>query len=105
MLTSVMGHSMPALLNEHLTAAVSSLREALRARDLPALSGVSKEAAAMAAGYLERHRLGESRPDRSVTLTAAGRAAQDCGYARQAEKAIRRFELSSIDDSARTPAL
>jgi hypothetical protein len=84
---------------------VSSLREALRARDLPALSGVSKEAAAMAAGYLERHRLGESRPDRSVTLTAAGRAAQDCGYARQAEKAIRRFELSSIDDSARTPAL
>ena len=47
----------------------------LRIRDLPARSGVSKEAVAMATGYLERNGLAESGPQRSVMLTAAGRAA------------------------------
>jgi hypothetical protein len=49
--------------------------EKVRIRDLPALSGVSREAVAMATGYLERHGLAESGPQRSIALTAAGRAA------------------------------
>jgi hypothetical protein len=49
--------------------------EAVRIRDLPALSGVSKEAVAMATGYLGRKGLAEIGPQRSVTLTAAGRDA------------------------------
>jgi hypothetical protein len=48
-----------------------------RMRDLPALAGVSKEAVAMAAGYLERTDLAEFGPQRSVTLTAVGRSALD----------------------------
>jgi len=47
----------------------------VRIRDLSALSGVSREAVAMATGYLERHGLAQSGPQRSITLTAAGRAA------------------------------
>jgi hypothetical protein len=46
-----------------------------RIAGLPALAGVSKEAVAMAAGYLIRARLAEPGPQRSLTLTAAGRAA------------------------------
>ena len=53
-------------------------------RDLPALSGVSKEAAAMAAGYLGRKGLAEFRPQRSVVLTGAGRAALSDYQARAA---------------------
>jgi hypothetical protein len=49
--------------------------EQARLRDLPARAGVSKEAVAMAAGYLERTGQAESGPQRSVTLTAAGRSA------------------------------
>jgi hypothetical protein len=49
--------------------------EAVRIRDLPAWSGVSKEAVAMATGYLGRMGLAELGPQRSVTLTAAGRDA------------------------------
>ena len=41
-------------------------------RDLPALSGVYKEAVTMAAKYLERKGLAEIQSDRSITLTAAG---------------------------------
>jgi hypothetical protein len=44
-------------------------------RDLPRMSGVSKEAIAMAVGYLGRTRLAETRPGRSIALTAAGRGA------------------------------
>ncbi|MGB7053009.1 MAG: hypothetical protein WBG41_15705 [Acidimicrobiales bacterium] len=44
-------------------------------RDLPRLSGVYKEAATMAAKYLERKGLAEIQSDRSITLTAAGRDA------------------------------
>jgi hypothetical protein len=49
--------------------------ERVRIRDLPALSGVSREAVAMATGYLGRHGLAELGPQRSVTLAAAGRGA------------------------------
>jgi hypothetical protein len=44
-------------------------------RDLPRLSGVSKEAIAMATGFLARGKLAELRPGRVIALTAAGRAA------------------------------
>jgi hypothetical protein len=47
----------------------------VRIRDLPPLSGVSKEAIAMATGFLDRNGLAELRPERSVALTVAGRAA------------------------------
>jgi hypothetical protein len=46
-----------------------------RMAGLPALAGVSREAVAMATGYLTRHKLAEPGPQRSVTLTAAGRRA------------------------------
>ena len=48
---------------------------AVRIRDLPQLSGVSKEAIAMATGFLDRNGLAESRPERSIALTAAGHGA------------------------------
>jgi len=44
----------------------------VRIRDLPQLSGVSKEAIAMATGFLDRNGLAELRPERSIALTAAG---------------------------------
>lgn len=47
----------------------------VRIRDLPPLSGVSKEAIAMATGFLDRTGLADLRPGRSVALTAAGRGA------------------------------
>jgi hypothetical protein len=49
--------------------------EVVPARDLPRLSGVSKEAIAMASGWLGRKKLAELGPARLITLTAAGRAA------------------------------
>jgi hypothetical protein len=51
--------------------------QTVRVRDLPAASGVSKEAVAMATGFLERRGLAQSGPQRSVTLTGAGRRALD----------------------------
>lgn len=53
-------------------------------RDLPALSGVSREAVAMATGYLGRKGLTELQPQRSVLLTGAGRAALSDYQARAA---------------------
>jgi hypothetical protein len=50
------------------------------------LSGVSKEAIAMAASYLGRRELAEQRPDRSITLTAAGRDALGDWRARAARR-------------------
>jgi hypothetical protein len=51
--------------------------QTVRIRDLPALSGVSKEAVAMATGFLERRGRARIGPQRSVTLTGAGRDALD----------------------------
>src|SRR5215469_7839350 len=72
-----LGHEQDSLVS--LPLAANFLRviggDVVRVRDLPALSGVSKEAVAMATGYLERNGLAESGSQRSVTLTAAGRAA------------------------------
>jgi hypothetical protein len=41
-------------------------------RDLPELTGLSKEAIAMAVGYLERRHLAVTSPDRTVRLTRQG---------------------------------
>jgi hypothetical protein len=46
--------------------------QVVRLADLPRLAGVSKEAIAMAAGWLQRSGLSEPRPQRSMALTAAG---------------------------------
>ncbi len=54
----------------------------VRVRDLPMLSGVSKEAIAMATGFLEKRRYAVSEPDpatsrgKAARLTAKGRMAQ-----------------------------
>jgi hypothetical protein len=61
--------------------------QVVRLRDVPLLSGVSKEAAAMAASYLVRKRLAEQRPERSVMLTAAGRDALGDSRARADHRA------------------
>jgi hypothetical protein len=54
----------------------------LRTRDLPSRSGVSKEAVAMAIGFLERRHLAEAQPGGSVRLTATGLDALDGFWAR-----------------------
>jgi DNA-binding MarR family transcriptional regulator len=55
--------------------------EAIRIRDLPRLSGISKEAAAMAIGFLEKNKYAATTTDpgsrsKAVTLTAKGRQAR-----------------------------
>ena len=55
---------------------------AVRVRDLPALTGVSKEANSMALGFLERHECAVPEPDPSggrgkvIRLTPKGQKAQ-----------------------------
>ena len=44
----------------------------VRLRDLPALTGISKEGSAMATGYLQRRGLAVAMPERSIVLTADG---------------------------------
>ena len=44
----------------------------VRLRDLPALTGISKEGTAMAVGYLQRSGLAVAAPGRSVALTSGG---------------------------------
>jgi hypothetical protein len=53
--------------------------DAIRIRDLPGLTGVSKEGIAMAAGYLRRSGLATSGPERTLRLTPEGLDALD-GY-------------------------
>ncbi len=89
-LAALLGQALTALTLEHeqgskvsLPIAANVLRvidgEVVRIRDLPLLSGVSKEAIVMATIYLGGKGLAELRPERSITLTAAGRdALGDC---------------------------
>jgi len=89
-LAALLGQALTALTLEHehgstasLPIAANVLRvidgDVVAIGDLPRLSGVSKEAIAMAASYLDRKELAELRPGRSITLTAAGRGAlADC---------------------------
>jgi hypothetical protein len=53
--------------------------EVVRIRDLPSLSGLSKEGIAMATGYLQRRRLATSVAERAIRLTSDGLDALD-GY-------------------------
>lgn len=55
--------------------------EGFRLRDLPRFSGVSKEAIAMATGYLEKHGFARIGPGRTFELTDKGRTARE-EYAR-----------------------
>jgi hypothetical protein len=93
----LLGQALTALTLEHergspvsLPLAADVLRligdEVVPARDLPRLSGVSKEAIAMATGFLGRRKLAELRPGRLITLTARGRAALDGYRARAARR-------------------
>jgi hypothetical protein len=71
---------------------------AIRLRDVSALSGLSNEGIAMAAGYLLRRSLATSAPERAMRLTPEGRDAladcedrarqQDAGALRQALDAL-----------------
>ncbi len=98
----LLGQALTALTLEHergctvsLPVAADVLRviddEVVPARDLPRLSGVSKEAIAMATGWLDRRKLAELRPGRLITLTAAGRAALEDYRARAARRDDRRL--------------
>jgi hypothetical protein len=49
----------------------------VRLRDLPALSGISKEGTAMATGYLQRRGLAKSGPVHAISLTPEGLHALD----------------------------
>lgn len=60
--------------------------DVVRRRDLPVLSGISKEAIAMAAGYLQRNGLSAAAPERAVCLTPKGLDALD-GYRHRAARA------------------
>jgi hypothetical protein len=58
----------------------------VRIRDLPALSGLSREAIAMATGYLQRNAFAIGEPDRAIRLTPDGLDALD-GYRTRALRA------------------
>ena len=89
-LVALLGQALTALTLEHEKDAEVSLPIAAdllrviddrvsRMHDLPLLSGVSKEAVAMAVNYLLRDHLSEPRPERSIALTVTGLDALD-GY-------------------------
>jgi hypothetical protein len=87
-LGALMGQALTALTLEHERGSAVSLplgADVLRVienavvplRDLPRLSGVSKEAVAMGTGFLARGKLAEIGPGRLISLTARGQAALD----------------------------
>jgi methyltransferase (TIGR00027 family) len=65
-----------------------------RLRDIPALTGISKEAAAWALGVLTRRRLAVEEPDPSASR---GKVARLSGRGLEAQHAYRRF-LGTIED-------
>jgi hypothetical protein len=94
-LGAMMGQALTALTLDHEQGSMASLplaADVLRVigdgvvalRDLPRLSGVSKEAIAMGTGFLARRKLAEIRPGRLITLTARGHAALEDYQARAA---------------------
>ena len=95
-LVALLGQALTALTLEHekdaevsLPTAANLLRligdRVLRMRDLPLLSGVSKEAVAMAVNYLLRAHRAEPLPERSIALTVTGLDALD-GYRARAAR-------------------
>ena len=106
---ALLGHVLTAMTLDHEREATVSLplaanvlrvvgSGAVRLRDLPVLSGLSKEGIVMAAGYLLRNGLATSTPERAIRLTPAGRDAladyedrarqQDAGALRQTLDAL-----------------
>jgi hypothetical protein len=89
-LVALLGQALTRLTVEHERDAEVSLplggnllrvigSDAVRVRDVPGLSGISKEATAMAVAYLNRRGLAETTSERAVRLTPAGLDALD-GY-------------------------
>ena len=77
-----LGRTLTGLTIEHerdatvaVPLAANVLRVAGQLGDMPRRAGISKEAVAMAVNFLVRHGFAERQPERSVALTAAGRAA------------------------------
>jgi hypothetical protein len=108
-LGALMGQALTALTLEHEWGSTVSLPlgadilrviddDVVALRDLPRLSGVSKEAVAMGTGFLGRSKLAEIRPGRLITLTARGRAALEDYRARAAgaEDPLLRAGLEAI---------
>jgi len=101
-LGALMGQALTALTLHHEQGSTVSLplaADVLRViddgvvalRDLPRLSGVSKEAVAMGTGFLARGKLAEIRPGRLISLTARGRAALEDYRARAARPVDQRL--------------
>jgi hypothetical protein len=99
---ALMGQALTALTLEHERGSRVSLplgADVLRVigdgvvpiRDLPRLSGVSKEAVAMGTGFLSRGKLAEIRPGRLICLTDRGQAALEDYRARAARPGDRRL--------------
>ncbi|WP_460520616.1 hypothetical protein [Flindersiella endophytica] len=93
-LAALLGQVLTAYTLEHEQGAAVSLPLAanllravgsgvVRLRDLPTLTGISKEGCTQAAGYLERNGLATPGPDRTVSLTPDGHDALD-DYRRRA---------------------
>jgi DNA-binding MarR family transcriptional regulator len=78
--------------------------EGVRVRDLPGLTGVSKEAIAVSVGFLERHGYGVREPDPNVSrtkllrLTAQGRAAR-ADYWRNLDEVEARWHARAGNDA------
>ena len=96
-LVSLMGQALTSLILEQEKGAEVSLPmganilrvigpEVVRTRDIPSLSGVSKEAVAMAVNFLKARQMAEPVPGGSVRLTATGLDALD-GYRQRAAHA------------------
>jgi len=88
LLVALIGQALTALTLEHeMTAPISLPLGAnvvrvmqsgrVRIRDLPALTGLSKEGIAMAIGFLQRKGLATSAPERTIELTQEGHRALD----------------------------
>jgi hypothetical protein len=71
--------------------------ETVRLRDLPALSGISKEAVAMAITYLRGRELARTTPDRGVALTTDGLDALD-GYRERGARASGDALRAALDE-------
>jgi hypothetical protein len=105
-LVGLLGQALTKLTVEHERGAEVSLplganllrvidSDAVRLRDLPGLTGLSKEAAAMAVSYLNRRGLASTTSERVLSLTPDGLDALD-GY---------RHRCAQIDDAGLRAAL
>jgi hypothetical protein len=92
-LVVILGRTLTRLTLEHerdatvaVPIAANVLRVAGPLAGVPRRAGISKEAVAMSASYLVRHGFAARGPDRTLALTAAGRAALDDYTARVSQR-------------------